>query len=338
MKIFLRIVLIIFTLANLNLLGAPLQFDEVLERAKNFSLVKSPENLEKMHKLILENLDTHHLKDYFLKDEDYIFIRPKGLDLVERYLKRDQAEAWKDWNIHFCSLSELKDLIKSNATPSMSDRKVDYVILYRDNETYEDPHLCPIVLIHQYQELEIFIFDSLGFDEYLIEDMQNEVFSYLGEVKIDVIMSAVKRQKDLFSCSVFSYTDIRNLIELNFEKNTFLQKNLKSHAVLKEGSENFRLLTLDFLPPLLMRKTQSYSTIKYVNTLIPKDFFGVLVHRKSSDGQIISVQQGEVDYLDKLIVDHGYAVVDGANINFYTHRKWFDFIVMILSEINNFRN
>lgn len=155
--------------------------------------------------------------------------------------------------------------------------------------------------------------------------------------KLNFFFSSKERQKDSFSCSVFSYIDIRNLVEIKFFEKTKVQNILKensSHHKTISGKISF--YSMNILPPLLMRKCQSLRAIQEMNSKTTGlEFEDVYVRRKSFDGSEYLVTREAFNYLDPLLLEHGIYSSESSEkiINFYTQEKWLKFVNMILLSI-----
>ena len=216
----------------------------------------------------------------------------------------------------------------------------EYFIINRYNPDFLDPHLTPVAVSFTKNGIDAFFFDSIGIpkNNYLLDEIERLLVEFNESSpllkKFNFFFSSTERQKDSFSCPIFSYIDIRNLVEIEFLENPKNQNILKENSPPhKTISETISFYSMDILPPLLMRKCQSCRTIQEMDSETAElEFEDVYVIRRSFDGSESLIKREASNHLDPLLMKHGVHSPTSSDkiLNFYTQKKWLKFVKMIL--------
>jgi hypothetical protein len=277
------------------------------------------------------------IREAFLFDDEFAYITSLGLSLVEEFFKKEQGSSWTEAEITYYSYEKIINYLLKNQE---RDKEGEYFIINYNDPDSPDPHLTPVAVSFRENDIDIFLFDSIGIkkNSHLLDELERLLVE-LNESsplskKFNFFFSSQERQKDSFSCPVFSYIDIRNLVEINFLEDPKIQNILKENSPLhKTISETISFYSMDILPPLLMRKCQSCKAIQKMDSETAElEFQDVYVLRRSFDGSESLIRREASNYLDLLLMKHGlHNLTNSDKIrNFYTQKKWLKFVNMIL--------
>ncbi len=310
-----------------------------LEQLEKFLEKPNSKSVAKTH-TILHLLNTGKIpgiREAFLFDEDLSYITPFGLSIVEEFFKKEQGGSWTEAEIKYYSYEKIINYLLKNQE---RDKEGEYFIINYNDPDFPDPHLTPVAVSFRENDIDIFLFDSIGIkkNSHLLDELERLLVE-LNESSplsknFNFFFSSQERQKDSFSCPVFSYIDIRNLVEINFLEDPKIQNILKENSPLhKTISETISFYSMDILPPLLMRKCQSCKAIQKMDSETAElEFQDVYVLRRSFDGSESLIRREASNYLDLLLMKHGlHNLTNSDKIrNFYTQKKWLKFVNMIL--------
>ena len=312
-----------------------------LEQLEKFLEKPNSKSVAKTHTLLLHLLNAGKIpgiREAFLFDEEFSYITPFGLSLVETFFKKEQGGSWTEAEIKYYSYEKIINYLLKNQE---RDKEGEYFIINYNDPDFPDPHLTPVAVSFRENDIDIFLFDSIGIkkNSHLLDELERLLVE-LNESsplskKFNFFFNSQERQKDSFSCPVFSYIDIRNLVEINFLEDPKIQNILKENSPLhKTISETISFYSMDILPPLLMRKCQSCKAIQKMDSKTAAaelEFQDVYV-RRSFDGSESLIKREAFNYLDPLLMTHGVHSPTSSDkiLNFYTQEKWLKFVNMIL--------
>ena len=212
----------------------------------------NPDFVLKTHNLLkfLHRSKIPEIRKSFFVDEEFAYINIYGLQIVDREFQREQGGLWIPAEIFYYNY---KDLIKQLTKPESLESSPNflYVILNRYDPDFLDPHLAPLVIIHHEDYIDIFFFDSRGIEKdlYPKEEIKRLLLDTDIAKPLHFYFSSIPRQKDYFSCPVFSHIDIRNLVELNFVHSEKTQGILKGKSeFIEEVKPNVFFSALKVLP------------------------------------------------------------------------------------------
>ena len=305
----------------------------------------NPDFILKTHNLLksLHRSEIPEIKKFFFVDEEFAYINIFGLQIVDHEFQKEQGKLWIPAEIFYYNY---KDLVEQLTKPEKLESSAPflYVILNRYDPDFLDPHLAPLVIIHHEDYIDIFFFDSRGIEKdlYPKEEIKRLLLDTDIVKPLNFYFSSIPRQKDYFSCPVFSHIDIRNLVELNFVHSEKTQGILKRESeLMEEIKPNALFYTLKVLPPLLMYKCQSCTEIEKADSIASHlDFENIRVRRRSFTSESGSEEIEEIeitreyrDYSPRLLAAHGFPANEGKLVNFYAQKKWLKFVKIILTHI-----
>ena len=185
-----------------------LKLKEALEKTQVLRKNLQPKSIQEIHELLkeLHAEGVPEIDQAFFFDEEFAYMNPTGLKIVEHSFKKKQAEAWIPCPIIYCNYENLIVHLfqKIKATKPISSN-CDYMILNRYSPDFLDPHLTPVSIIYQENHTDIFFFDSRGIlrDSFPIEELKRILKKQQPSKKFNFYFSSIRRQIDFFSCPLF---------------------------------------------------------------------------------------------------------------------------------------
>lgn len=179
-----------------------------------------------------------------------------------------------------------------------------------------DPHLVPVWITKAEGKAHVFIFDSLGHE--LSETYSENFLSHRTisqslmslvlalsddpEVGQNVVIYSYKnkRQNALVGCAIFSINDLKNLVERHLDPTGesilgfYASKPLENLTARVAGpTSRLTILELEFLPPDMMKITESLSVVERYLGLseMPKLSHGFTAKRLDFSGEALTETQ-----------------------------------------------
>jgi hypothetical protein len=215
------------------------------------------------------------LNEFFIEADEDPIISIQGMALLinifetEFSLERDKISTTFTTN--------LESLIRGFFTEDSRSISKGYIVAAPPD--FFDPHLSPIYFSKRGEKLKILITDSRGhnFDlekapKYLCETFK-AVLAILESDKelssrVELYSYKNKRQNDSVTCPIFSYLDLKTMIDMEFmeEDNIFdFIERTSSKEKLScplSISEELEVYEFGLLPSEMMKPTQSYTLIR----------------------------------------------------------------------------
>jgi hypothetical protein len=215
------------------------------------------------------------LNEYFIEADEDPIISIQGMTLlIDLFESEGSIERGK---ITTAFSTDLESIIKGFFIDESRSISKGYIIAAPAD--FSDPHLSPVYFSKKDEKLKILVTDSRGhnFDlkkapEYLCEALKTIIsildFDIELASKVEVYSYKNKRQNDCVTCPIFSFLDLKSMIEMEFmdEDNIFdfIERSSPKEKILlgEPTNEELEIYEFGMLPSEMMKPTQSYTLIR----------------------------------------------------------------------------
>lgn len=248
----------------------------------------SIEDIVELLQILSKNLNCYSLK--FFKDALEELLSKSSCAHLSKYLILENlkltplgvSELLKFFEIKYsfpidCIIclghKELLKLIEEIATLPNDDLTRGFIVY---DSSGDDFHFSPVFLQKKGGKIRILITDSMGQDYYVFKDGKTEgclvfreIVHFLNEnayrfsFPFEIYTLKSLRQRDKGSCSLFSLLDIKNIFQRKDVRDIFefINVNGQSNPILKDFNPRLQVFEFIYLPPDMMRETQSLSQL-----------------------------------------------------------------------------
>lgn len=243
---------------------------------------------------------------------DSLIITPEGIDRLLSVISK--SFGWSNVGVYCANIEDLSEIIEYvNVTPGI------YGMIFYFPKVW---HVAPVFIRNDGINISVLITDSVGDlgGNFCFEAFFSLQKKYLN---LKIYSFLLPRQRDEFSCSVFSLLDLINLVESAIhKKDIFKWLEQFNSDKIEEGCERVRMIKI--LPPDMLCSSQFLSHSKSY-TKPPSDL--------SKAGSVFNEYLLQVKNMQKIIRANICLDGRGKPRNKYIERKHYKLIELLLSEL-----
>ena len=276
--------------------------------------------------------DLVSLHEFFYFDEDSAYLKPEAILFLNAYFK-SQYDDWGNQDIVSLSYTDLKAHLTSLLSHEDS---FTYVVLERSTGLSADDidfHLTPLCIEKKNKHLTLIVTDSKGFskDTRHIDLLQSILQEMECDYPIDVYLLNECRQSDWFSCSIFSFLDLRNMIEMEHTCFSLADFSKDNSTLLKKLNRTVTLYELNTLPPSMLKVTQSIRQLRdWCRT--PSPSFHIVRRLSVDDPSKPIVRLQDAAQMTRAIDYYSVYGFQGEQVNYYLTKKWTNCVYILYKE------